>query len=492
MTVEELGQSVKAKYPQYQNVPDVDLANKIIEKYPVYKNKIDTGSTQNIQTAQDQQVEPGNKIGGFLSPAKGALKGLGSTIAGASSLSEKVMKTALKAALPKGAEKYFSVDDQTGVEKLKLQEKLQPKNLGEKLGFYGEQIGEFFIPGGVATKASKAVEGAKLLSKAPKAVKGVARLATASVVEGLLGTGQTAMQSGELGKEEVGAGVLSSILPGASKLLGKTLNAEKLMQKALGLNPSQIKNLSKVSTTGNAYTGINDFAIKNKLVGSRDEMLEKTKDLFENAISSKADILKGITKETPNNDKRIFEYLSKVYNEPGLEKEFSEITKLSTKKELKAVELDRIRQLADNSLPRAAYLDTTPLKTEGVQNMIDPIRRNLEVLDKTGTIKKTNTDIRVLYKLMDGLDNSSKKLLAGQMLWKGMQRATTGAGASMLIPGLQPLAIAMGLAGTITDVPEISSRLAVQLQKMPVEKARILLQNLIKGLTSQASQQLKK
>jgi hypothetical protein len=40
MNLQEFGQTIKKKYPQYNNIEDVDLAKKIIEKYPQYQSKI--------------------------------------------------------------------------------------------------------------------------------------------------------------------------------------------------------------------------------------------------------------------------------------------------------------------------------------------------------------------------------------------------------------------------------------------------------------------
>lgn len=40
MTKQEFAKTIKAKYPQYQNVDDTVLADKMVEKYPEYKSKI--------------------------------------------------------------------------------------------------------------------------------------------------------------------------------------------------------------------------------------------------------------------------------------------------------------------------------------------------------------------------------------------------------------------------------------------------------------------
>lgn len=49
MTTQELAQKIKQKYPQYKNVDDTQLVNKIVEKYPVYKTHLDDFSNQTTQ-----------------------------------------------------------------------------------------------------------------------------------------------------------------------------------------------------------------------------------------------------------------------------------------------------------------------------------------------------------------------------------------------------------------------------------------------------------
>src|SRR3990167_9155915 len=40
MTIQELGATMKQKYPQYQDIPDDELGNRILAKYPEYQNRI--------------------------------------------------------------------------------------------------------------------------------------------------------------------------------------------------------------------------------------------------------------------------------------------------------------------------------------------------------------------------------------------------------------------------------------------------------------------
>lgn len=49
MNVAEFGASIKAKYPQYKDVDDEVLGQKMLEKYPQYASKVDIEATQSAQ-----------------------------------------------------------------------------------------------------------------------------------------------------------------------------------------------------------------------------------------------------------------------------------------------------------------------------------------------------------------------------------------------------------------------------------------------------------
>lgn len=59
-TVDEFASTIKQKYPQYANIDNTELTNKILEKYPVYKDKVFMGQTEQPQEQQ------GGGFGGFL------------------------------------------------------------------------------------------------------------------------------------------------------------------------------------------------------------------------------------------------------------------------------------------------------------------------------------------------------------------------------------------------------------------------------------------
>lgn len=140
----------------------------------------------------------------------GAAKGALSTVRGAASLGEKGIKALGRVLTPKSLEDDlgFAKEDTTASERIISEEAVTPENKGQKIGFYGEQIVEFLIPGGAITRASKAVSFGK-----------VGQLATRAVLEGVTTAGQTALQEGEVDKGTLAIGGFASVFPIASKVL---------------------------------------------------------------------------------------------------------------------------------------------------------------------------------------------------------------------------------------------------------------------------------
>lgn len=97
----------------------------------------------------------------------GAAKGLGSTTAGISQLLSQIPGVGQTLAPTSGVQAFHQM--------------VQPKGLAEKVGFAGEQIGEFMVPAGLEEKGAKL--GAELL---PKAGRLVGRMATEAATTGAI------------------------------------------------------------------------------------------------------------------------------------------------------------------------------------------------------------------------------------------------------------------------------------------------------------------
>jgi len=69
MDIAQFGQTIKQKYPQYQDMDDADLGQKMLSKYPQY---------QDMVTTPTQPVQPQQPLSTGL--MVGALKGAGATL----------------------------------------------------------------------------------------------------------------------------------------------------------------------------------------------------------------------------------------------------------------------------------------------------------------------------------------------------------------------------------------------------------------------------
>lgn len=70
MTIEELGQQTKAKYPVYANIPDAELGQKVLVKYPQYQSQITDKKKLNpvAEFLMGRAIRVAQDIGTALSP----------------------------------------------------------------------------------------------------------------------------------------------------------------------------------------------------------------------------------------------------------------------------------------------------------------------------------------------------------------------------------------------------------------------------------------
>jgi len=429
-------------------------------------------------------VKEGFTTGGgkaFIDPFIGVGKTALEQARGVTSLLERGGRRLANVPLPE--EKEVDVDSPTTFEKLIPPELTEREGGFQKAGEFALKTGELVAP------LSKIPKGLSLLSAAGR---------EALISAGIIGA-QEAAESGDVTTETAKQAAIGGITGGTLPLLGGAAKAflkpERLVRKALGITGNQAKELNKISRTKNikgeiAHEGFEDFILKNKLLGEGGEVLSRTdlkkraEDFFTLSRGSKKELLIGATEKTPNKFQQLLKIVRDKNNVDGLEDIVKEIDELAKVKDLSAVQLDRIRFLADDILPRSSFQDTTPKVTEGIQKLIDPIRKRLEIVDTTGTIKQTNTDIRLLKKLIDPdrgfLTKAAERGFSGVTTLKG---AT--AGATALIPGVGPALSLLGLAEAALTVPQVSSTLARAVKALPEGDAVKLIQALIKSATTE-------
>lgn len=342
-------------------------------------------------------------------------------------------------------------------------EDTEATNIPQKIGAGIEDVAEFAIPG----------------SKVAKATKG-AGLATRALAEGVTAAGVQTLEEGKLDKEVLATGVVGAAIPGAVGVVKKGLSPARLIGKALGFTKSKRVTLDKIAKEG-GFEGVEDFALQKGFKGSREEIADQTAELFNATRASKKELVKNITETTPNKFDELLDVIRNEFDQPGQQGILKEIDALKKKGDLTAIELDRIRFLGDDILPRSAFTDTAPKKTEGIQKLIAPLRRRLEKIDLTGTIKQTNRDIQILHDFIPALAQSSKSSIGNQLIARTAARTIALAGPALAIPGVKPVAFALGLAEAATDIPGIASGLAQAITKLPKGSIPTFVEDLVKA-----------
>jgi hypothetical protein len=160
----------------------------------------------------------------------GMLRGLGSTLTG---LGQLTLKGASYLPLPKGIKESIRGGIETGEE---LKETiLRPKTFPEKVGFLGEQIGEFLIPVGAGKISAKALKSIfPKIEKAPTLVKGITKLSTRGAVTGAEFGGKTVLQTGGNWEEAKKAALIGAVTPFAEAPIKATFKGvTKVLPKKL-------------------------------------------------------------------------------------------------------------------------------------------------------------------------------------------------------------------------------------------------------------------
>jgi hypothetical protein len=245
MTPVEFAQSIKAKYPDYATVPDTELATRMLEKYPEYRDRVqsvDFSTTNQTDAAGTPVVAPSllsrtASIAGDV--ALGAMKGAGSTVFGLGKM----------------------VRDYTPIGRIsdaihpgsfeKKPSELVPSNTAQKVGYTGEQIGEFFIPTGAAGKVGRVAEVAK--------------------------SGALTMAQGGTPTQAGTSAALSAVIPGVGALRNRLAGrleegAEKGVQQALGATKERYKAIAARLTPE---------ILKRGLRGSRESLQAKAAETLE-------------------------------------------------------------------------------------------------------------------------------------------------------------------------------------------------------------------
>lgn len=237
---------------------------------------------------------------GALEAAKnfaiGGIKGAGSTALGIGEFGTKTLGRLVGA-------------DVAGTSEFARQQRettLKPEGMAQKLGFGAEQIGEFFVPGGAATKAGKAVEAANIVSKLGKFGRIASRVAPQVAADIGVATAQTGGDmgtAGTVGLVSSAVPVVGKVLSSAGKLVGRGVG--ELAGKTTGAGYGAIKQAFRDSSPEfvKALRGDVEATTANILTQSRDA-LHSIADTMRTEYRSSLAKLKTVTKEADITDIR--------------------------------------------------------------------------------------------------------------------------------------------------------------------------------------------
>jgi hypothetical protein len=267
-TLEQFGQTIKTKYPQYNNMSDVDVANATIKKYPQYQSQItpDTstgtpGATIGTQTAskpgllQNIGSEISKNVGGTLktmgNTVTGIAKGIGQTVVGAGKTTSDILGM-----IPGQVGQFFKGGAQLGQQTLQSPT-LKPQGTAQSIGNFAEKAGELLLPTKGITAAKEITAGIGAATEATSIGSAISRVPVVGKILGNItqtvlnalpeaGVGFTwGKTQGQSNKEAAGTGATFGILSALGEVAGTTWksitgNIADNTLKALGM-PRQFK-----------------------------------------------------------------------------------------------------------------------------------------------------------------------------------------------------------------------------------------------------------
>lgn len=213
MTPEEFAQKIKAKYPEYQSVNDMELTQKVITKYPVYASQVKMPEVRQPSAYERLVMNPVNNL------SEGVAKGVLKTAQGLGSLGTTILDkvTGSNSQNTPGADIYRKGTDA----EVKASEMLAPEGTAQKIGFGAEKLAELFLP---ASKIAKAEKAADLIFKGSSFLPTASRIVTKGAINAAPTAAITAAQTGSFG-EGAKAGLTAGAIRSGMAVIGEGARA---------------------------------------------------------------------------------------------------------------------------------------------------------------------------------------------------------------------------------------------------------------------------
>lgn len=475
MPLAQFGQTIKAKHPEYKDIPDEELASKVLAKYPQYSDMV---ASKGQPTAEPSLLERGVSAvkDAYNNYNVGLLKGAGQTVGTVASLINKI---------PLVGE---TLSPSVGIYELKDASK--PQGIAQNAGAMAEQAGEMALTGGpIKSAALKLVPaGARFLAPAARiAAEGT----NAGLSAGLHG------ESIPIGAASGGAGAaVSELLPAAIGPLKKA--AVNQYQKFLNPTKESTKYMARDITPELINRG--EVAISGQALEKRaGEKAAKLGSQIDSAVANVPASVKPDSKpvlDTLEKYKQSFIVNGVPVNESAVsnaQKLQDMVTELGP--DLSYQSMNRVRQILDKSVAEGGgYVGKTladGATIDAQREAANAIRKELS--RQSPDIAKINAEFHFWRQVQDTIGATNKRQVGQQGGLGRLFAPLVGAGGGFAHGGMEGAA---AWAGTMyvaneaiksplwrTASPVLKDRLANAIAKGDAGAAAIVLGRL--GAASQ-------
>jgi len=281
-----------------------------------------------------------NVAKGVVDVAKGAIKGLGSTVVSMGELG-----TILFGGLVGAQDRQGTID---AVERMKNTGTLAANNAAQKIGKGAEQIAEFFVPMGLGEKV--AVKGVELATKIGTSL--AEKTATGAFEMGI----RNAMQSGKIDQNTAVAAGVGAALP----IIGKGLSLAKdvlpqwsnaLEEVNLRLTPVQRR------TFTTKIDDVTEYLSKNKMVGTAEGRLNSVIQKYHQMEPELQNFLTTTAKDSATPKSTIISQLEnlKTKYQDRVDTDVIESRIDRVIKNIETKQPDAVSVISQNNLKRSAY-----------------------------------------------------------------------------------------------------------------------------------------
>ena len=490
MTILELGQLMKQKYPQYKEIPDEELGNRILAKYPEYQGRISRPEVKDTRSGVEKVASGAASIVGGKKLAEAG----GQLLAGDQSESLATQNAQIIESLVTQAKKYpvghprrteflkqanQTAKQYTAVADERLESLPTQKEVAGSAVKLASTVGTLGL--GAASAASA---GGRILETGAK-LGGMSALSGGSTAfeEGL---GRSEAVKGALGSGAVGfaLGSVGQSIAELATFLTSPAVSEGLYNRALGISKKTVEKGKSPS----------EMLIKEGVMGTQPSMLQKTNQISRESEKQVVDILANNSTKIRSQDVvgKIQEELGRKFQNTLSADEIKAVVDklpLNVLRGNKSISVDKLNalrsELDNNYLGSARWLnDSTAERIVGLKTATNVMRGMVQATDERlpAIFSKWSDAITASRALRSEL---AKPHILSNMLELLTSMAIGGATGGLSMEGLKNALYTFGAINAYQSAP-VKTGIAQGLSKLGQSQAGLgAVKTLVPGLSAE-------